>query len=164
MRVLRLGAYAAAVLACAVALAASPGEIAPDFTRSDLGSQPVHLAAYRGRVVLLNFWASWCTPCLAEIPRFAAWQAQYGSHGFQVIGVSMDDSVQPLRRFIEQHPVPYPVILGDAQLGQAFGGVLGLPTSYLIDPQGRIVARYAGEADLASMEGQIRTLLASLAL
>ncbi len=132
---------------------------APDFTRTDLEGKPLTLSGYRGRLVLLNFWATWCTPCLAEIPKFAAWQSSYGDSGLQVVGVSMDDSAEPVKRAYRKFHLNYPVVMGDAQLGERFGGVLGLPLSYLIDPQGRIVRRYQGEPDLQQMETQIVTLL-----
>jgi cytochrome c biogenesis protein CcmG/thiol:disulfide interchange protein DsbE len=136
------------------------GEMAPDFSRADLAGKPVHLADYHGKLVLLNFWASWCGPCLEEMPKFSAWQREYGAQGLQVIGVSMDDDMAPARRLIAKRPTSYPILVGDAQLGEAFGGVLGLPLTYLIDREGRIVARYQGDGELAKMETKIKGLLA----
>jgi len=154
-----IAAAALSVLLCGAAHSTTVGAIAPDFTRADLAGKPVRLAGYRGKLVLLNFWASWCGPCLEEMPRLSAWQRAYGAEGLQIIGVSMDDDAAPVKRLLARHPVSYPVVMGDAKLGAAFGGVLGLPLTYLIDRRGRIVARYQGESDLAKMEQTIKALL-----
>ena len=138
-----------------------PGDPAPDFTHPDLAGTPVHLADYRGKVLLVNFWASWCGPCLEEMPRLVAWQHDHAAAGLQIIGVSMDDSVAPVKRLLARQPVDYPIVLGDAKLGAAYGGVLGLPLSFLVDRQGRIVARYQGEPDLVKIESRIKDLLAT---
>jgi thiol-disulfide isomerase/thioredoxin len=133
--------------------------VAPDFTRSDLNGRSLALHSYRGRLVLLNFWATWCGPCLAEIPKFTVWQAKYGAAGLQIVGVSMDDSAAPVRRAYLKYHLNYPVVMGDAALGERFGGVLGLPLSYLIDRDGRILGRYQGELNLNDLESKIKSLL-----
>jgi peroxiredoxin len=160
----KLARIAAAVILgaslCSAAGSKAIGDLAPDFSRPDLAGKPVRLADYQGKLVLLNFWASWCGPCLEEMPKFSGWQREYGAQGLQVIGVSMDDDPASARRLIARHPTAYPILIGDAELGESFGGVLGLPLTYLIDPKGRIVARYQGSGDLAKMEARIKTLLA----
>jgi cytochrome c biogenesis protein CcmG/thiol:disulfide interchange protein DsbE len=133
--------------------------VAPDFTRSDLDGRTLTLRSYRGRLVLLNFWATWCGPCLAEIPTFALWQNNYGAAGLQIVGVSMDDSAAPVRRAYLKYRLNYPVVMGDAALGERFGGVLGLPLSYLIDRDGRILGRYQGDLNLNDLESKIKSLL-----
>lgn len=146
-------------LLCGATSAMKAGDLAPDFTRTALSGERIQLSKSRGKIVLLNFWASWCAPCREEMPAFSKWQDELRHRGLQIFGVSMDDDVTEVKRFLTQHPVSYPIILGDAEFAERFGGVLGLPMSYLIDAQGRVVARYQGEADLAKMKGQIDALL-----
>ena len=149
----------AAIAANAANAAAGIAGPAPDFTRSDLAGKPVSLAGYRGKVVLLNFWATWCGPCLEELPTFARWQQQYGGAGLRIIGVSMDDDAKPVQKFLARQPVGYPVVMGDTQLARTYGGVLGLPVTYLIDADGNVASHYLGETDLKAMEAKIKALL-----
>lgn len=135
---------------------------APNFARVDLQRKQVRLADYRGRVVLLNFWATWCAPCLAEVPRFAQWQRRYGGQGaLQVIGVSMDDQEPPVQAAYRKYGLNYPVVMGDESLGELYGGVLGLPITFIIDRQGRIRFKHQGLADLNVVEHEIQQLLSS---
>lgn len=134
---------------------------APPLARTGLDNQPVDLAALRGRVVLLNFWATWCAPCQVEMPRFIAWQSKYKADGLSIIGVSMDDDAAPVASFVRQRRLNYPIVIGDEKLGLAYGGVLGLPVTYLIDRQGIIRARFQGESHLDAMETAFRKLLRS---
>jgi peroxiredoxin len=136
--------------------------VAPDFTRTDLSGNSLSLHRYRGKLVLLNFWATWCAPCLTEIPTFEAWQNTYGAAGLQIVGISMDDDSAPVKRAYAKYHLNYPVAMGDTQLAQSFGGVLGLPLSYLIDPEGRIVGRYQGDLDLTQLEAKIKSMLPRL--
>jgi cytochrome c biogenesis protein CcmG, thiol:disulfide interchange protein DsbE len=132
---------------------------APEFVRADLENRQVDLAHYRGKVVLLNFWATWCAPCEAEMPTFVRWQTEYASRGLQVIGISMDDDPLLARGAYGKLKLNYPVAMGDAALGDLYGGVLGLPVTYLIDARGEIRAKFQGEADLQEMERQLVLLL-----
>jgi len=135
---------------------------APAFSRFDLDHTRVSLAAYRGKVVLLNFWATWCAPCRLEMPRFVEWQSRYRGNGLQVVGVSIDDDDSPVRPFVQKLKLNYPVLMGDARLGESYG-VLGVPVTFLIDRRGVIRARFEGEADLSKMESEIRDLLGASA-
>ena len=141
--------------------AASPlvGKVAPPFALADLRQQKLELRAFRGKVVLLDFWASWCAPCQQEMPRFAAWQTQYGSRDLQVIGISMDDDPALARKIYTKLRLNYPVAMGDERIGAAYGGVLGLPLTFLIDRNGGIQAQFSGENDLKAMEEKIKALL-----
>jgi len=131
----------------------------PEFVRTDLEDHPIDLADYRGKVVLLTFWATWCAPCRIEMPHFIRWQNQYGPQGLQIIGVSMDDDAAPVAAFTRKHRVNYPILIGDAPLAELYGGVLGLPVTFLIDRNGNIAARYKGETGLGAMERKIQSLL-----
>jgi cytochrome c biogenesis protein CcmG/thiol:disulfide interchange protein DsbE len=133
---------------------------APNFTRLDLHHRKIELSAFRRKVVLLNFWATWCGPCLAEMPIFAAWQRRYGTEGFQVIAVSMDDSARPVIAAVFRMKLNYPVVMGDARLGAAYGGVLGLPLTFLIDREGALRARFQGSS-LSRIQGEMQRLLQS---
>lgn len=164
----RLAKYLAAFLlfvASAVAMAqpARPhslvGKQSPTFARHDLNGQSINLASLRGKVVLLNFWATWCAPCLQEMPVFSSWQRQYGSQGFQVIGISMDDESESARKLVEKLKIAYPVAMGDARLGERYGGILGLPMTFLIGRNGKVKAQFQGEADLKAMEANLGAAL-----
>jgi len=140
--------------------AAASGNAAPDFTVTDIDGKKLALSDFKGKVVLLNFWATWCAPCRAEIPAFVEMQQKNGPQGFQVIGISMDDEAKPVREFYQKFNMNYPVAIGDDKLAQSFGGVLGLPISFLIDREGRIAAKYIGAADVAVIEKTVADLLA----
>ncbi len=135
------------------------GRPAPEFSLQDLHGARVDLAKYRGKVVLLNFWATWCAPCRLEMPRFMQWQSEYGAQGLQVIGISVDDTEPPARRFAEKLRVSYPIAMGNARLGERYGGVLGVPVTFLIDRTGIVRARIDGETDLNADELRVRKLL-----
>ena len=134
-------------------------QAAPVFVRDDLHHHRVDLGEMKGKVILLNFWATWCAPCQVEMPRFAEWQRVYGARGLQVIAVSMDDDAAPVRAYERRHPAPFPVLMGDAQLGRMYGGVLGLPATFLIDRRGMVAAHFKGAPHLGRMEAEVRRLL-----
>jgi thiol-disulfide isomerase/thioredoxin len=132
---------------------------APEFVRIDLENRKLDLHAYCGKVVLLDFWATWCASCQLEMPRFVAWQTQYGPRGLQIIGISMDDDPALARKLYKKMKLNYPVVMGDEKLGQLYGGVLGLPLAFLIDSQGKVQAQFSGETDLKLIEERFKPLL-----
>ena len=132
---------------------------APQFVRTDLEHRRIDLESYRGKVVLLNFWATWCAPCKVEMPLFAAWQNKYGPRGLRIIGISMDDDQALVHETYGELGLNYPVLMGDEKLGELYGGILGLPVTYLIDSHGTIQAEYRGEADLDMLDEQLQSLL-----
>ena len=132
---------------------------APALTVVDLSGKKIDTSSYAGEVVLINFWAAWCTPCAEEIPQLVALQDKYRAQGFQVIGFSMEDRDSALRDFYRNYKMNYPVAVGSAKIAESYGGILGLPTTFLIGRDGRIRAKYPGLADFASLEQEIIALL-----
>jgi len=133
----------------------------PAITLTDLSGNTLSPSGYKGQVVLINFWAAWCTPCRAEIPQFMTLQDQYRSRGFQAVGVSLDDPEGVLRDFCRESRVNYPIVMGNQRIAEAFGGVLGLPTTFLIGRDGLIHAKYEGATDFPKLEQEITALLES---
>jgi len=135
------------------------GDVAPQFARSDLQGQPFDLKAQRGKIVLVDFWASWCAPCILAIPHLSQLQKKYGARGFQVVGVSMDDSANTTKETMRNIRFSYPVVLGDAKLGNFYGGVLGLPLQFLVGTDGKILAIRSGEFPPTALDREIAAAL-----
>jgi thiol-disulfide isomerase/thioredoxin len=122
------------------------GQPAPDFQLTSLEGKSMKLSDFRGKAVLLNFWATWCEPCKIEMPWFVELQKEYGPQGFQIVGVAMDEDANSndIAKFARQLGVNYPVLLGKDSVGQSYGGVGVLPTTFFIDREGKLVAREFG--------------------
>lgn len=135
--------------------------LAPAFSLTDLSGRKLSLADNKGKVVMLDFWATWCGPCRIEIPGFVELQNRYREQGFVIIGVSMDDGPEPVREFYQQYKMNYPVAMGDDRLGELYGGIFGLPTTFLIGRDGRIYAKHVGATQVSVFEEEIKKLLAA---
>ena len=119
--------------------------VAPDFALKDANGATVHLSDYKGKVVLLDFWATWCGPCKVEIPWFIQFEQKYKDKGFAVLGVSMDeDGWSAVKPFIEEHKMNYRVALGNDRVSDLYGGIDSMPTTLLIDRSGRIAKVHIG--------------------
>lgn len=147
----------------AAARTAKPAEKrnqAPDFELTDSNGRKVKLSDYKGKVVLLNFWATWCGPCKLEIPWFVDFEKRYKDQGFAVLGVSMDeDGWDAVKPYIEDKQVNYRVVVGTDAVGQLYGGVEALPTTFMIDREGKIAATHIGLVMKKDYEDEIAELL-----
>jgi peroxiredoxin len=132
-----------------------------DFTVKDMNGASVRLADYKGKVILINFWATWCPPCKVEIPEFIALYDTYKDQGLVILGVSGDDDAQTLRTFAAEWKINYPMIVGrdeDALL-DAYGPLYGYPTSVIVGRDGAVCARHVGPATKEEFEREIKVLL-----
>jgi thiol-disulfide isomerase/thioredoxin len=131
---------------------------APDFKLTSLDGKPLTLAALEGKVVLLNFWATWCGPCRAEIPDLVALQDRYKGR-LQIIGLNVDDEEADIKQYVEETGINYPVAMTSNDVRLQFGGIPALPTSFVLDTQGRVVQKHVGLWNPAVYETEIRSLL-----
>ena len=133
---------------------------APEFALKDSSDNLVSLKNYRGKVILLDFWATWCGGCKEEIPWFSEFERKYGGKGFSVVGVSLDDDGwRVVKPFIQSAGVPYRIVLGDEETAKKYG-TGNMPDTFLIDRNGRIAAKYVGLVDKDDVESNIRAALA----
>jgi peroxiredoxin len=136
------------------------GQMAPDFQLSSLDGRQVKLSSYRGKAVLLNFWASWCGPCKVEMPWFAELQQRYHQQGLEVIGVSVDnEGKDKIAAFVKEMHANYTILLGTDEVSDAYGGIQGLPTSFYIDRNGKIVNQVAGLISEDEIEDNVKKAL-----
>lgn len=132
-----------------------------DFTVKDMHGASVRLAAYKGKVLLINFWATWCPPCKVELPGLIALQDAYKDRGLMILGISEDDSPETLRTFASEWKINYPMLigLGEDELFDAFGPLYGLPTSVIVGRDGSMCGRHVGPATKEEFEREIKALL-----
>lgn len=132
--------------------------IAPGFTLPDLNGKPVSLADFKGKVVVLDFWATWCPPCRREIPDFIKLQTEYGSKSVQIVGIALDEPGK-VQEFARQNGMNYPVLLGTQEISVKYGGIEGIPTTFIIDKNGKIANRFEAFRPRAVFEEEIKKLL-----
>jgi thiol-disulfide isomerase/thioredoxin len=130
----------------------------PAFTAPDLDGRPIDTASLRGKVVIVNFWATWCPPCREEIPDLVALQEKYGDK-LQIIGVSQDSgSVEDVKRFAVEHKMNYPTVMSTPEIERLFPGVYALPTSFILDRDGKLAQKHIGLLNASLTELETRTL------
>jgi thiol-disulfide isomerase/thioredoxin len=144
----------------ALTQAADSKKAAPDWQLSDVDGKPVKLSDFKGKVVILDFWATWCPPCRAEIPGFVSIQKKYADKGFTMIGVSLDQQgPSVVKSFMHSFGMNYPVVMGNPKIVVDYGGITAIPTTFVIDRQGNVVTAYEGLTDQATFESVIGPLL-----
>jgi thiol-disulfide isomerase/thioredoxin len=133
---------------------------APDWQLSDVNGNPLKLSDFKGKVVVLDFWATWCPPCRAEIPGLVALQKKYADQGLSVIGVSLDEQGPAVvKPFMQRFAINYPVVMGNEKILADYGGISAIPTTFVIDREGNVVAAHQGYTDQATFESEIGPLL-----
>ena len=137
------------------------GQPAPDFSLGLVDGNTFKLSEHRGKVVVIDFWATWCGPCKIEIPWFVEFQTKYGAQGLQVVGVSVDDTVDKLNPFIREFKMNYPVLqgLGHDDLTNAYGPMWGIPVTAVISRDGKICSKHTGLGSKDKFEDEIKGLL-----
>lgn len=146
------------------------GKPAPAFALEDLSGKKVSLSSYKGKALLINFWATWCAPCKIETPWLVELRNQYAPQGFEIIGISADDidrddaqkladEKKEIAHFVEQQHMPYPVLIEGDKISQPYGGLDELPASFFVDRQGKVVAAQLGLTSKDDLEAKIRKAL-----
>lgn len=156
--------FAAALLALVPAAVSAQssvtGQAAPGLTFKDLAGQEVSLAALKGKVVVVDFWATWCGPCRVEIPGYIEMQKKYGKDGLVIVGVSLDQKgPKHVQKFVEANGMNYTIVMGDNDAVDAFGGFNVIPTTFLINREGRIVHQKNGAMETAEYEEIVKKAL-----
>ncbi|MGH2568683.1 MAG: TlpA disulfide reductase family protein [Bacteroidota bacterium] len=135
---------------------------APNFSLKTSDGTTIELAKLKGKVVLVNFWATWCGPCRKEMPDFVEAYKQYKSKGLEIVGVSLDeDGWEVVDPFLKKYGINFPVVIGDGKLAQAYGGIEFIPTSFLVDREGFVVDKHIGMLQKELLDKKLQPLLQS---
>ena len=134
-------------------------EAAPDFELQTLEGESIRLADYRGKVVLIDFWATWCQPCRRQVPHLKSLYTELRPSGFEIVGIAVGDREESVRKFVAQAQIEYPVTMGTDEVVTAFGNFTTIPTVFLVDRNGKIARRYTGLQDRQVLESHIRRAL-----
>ena len=138
------------------------GKAAPQFTLTTLDGKKVSLKEFKGRPVLVNFWATWCAPCKLEMPWFEQFEHQYGGQGLEILGIAEDDAGKDeIAKAVKKVGVTYPILLTDGKVAPAYGGVDYLPMSFYVGRDGTVVEQTAGLASKDEIEANIRKIVAT---
>jgi cytochrome c biogenesis protein CcmG/thiol:disulfide interchange protein DsbE len=148
----------AALAGCATP--ASPKPDVPQFALTSLEGKTVAMKDLAGKVVIVDFWATWCGPCREEIPHLNELYSEHKGKGLEIVGISMDsDGTDGVKDFARQFRIQYPIVMGDEKVAESFGGIMGLPTTFIIDRKGRIAKKYIGLPPGEDMAGIVKDLV-----
>lgn len=138
------------------------GTAAPPYALADLEGKVVKNTDFLGKVVILDFWATWCPPCKAEIPHLIALQDKYKGQGLEIVGLSVDEGgANDVKPFADEHKINYTMLIASAETPKDYGGITGIPTTFVVDKQGTIVKKFLGYTDPEVFEAAIQPLLAA---
>lgn len=136
---------------------------APDFTLKGIDGKDLALSSLKGKVVIIDFWATWCPPCREEIPGFIEMYKKYKDQGLEIIGISVDKDENKLKKFIADNGVNYPIVSFTKDVTEAYGGIQSIPTTFILDHQLNIVGKHIGFVEAAAFEKEIEPLLKAAA-
>jgi cytochrome c biogenesis protein CcmG, thiol:disulfide interchange protein DsbE len=163
-KLMRLQEVAVAIvlgLSASIAAAVEPGSPAPGFDAPTFDNKPIRLADYRGKVVFVDFWASWCSPCREALPMYEKLSGEFPTSDFAVVAINVDENAADAKKFLAEHPVKYTIVQNPkGDIPKAFG-IDGMPSSYLIDRDGTIRDRHVGfdPKDINALRGEIAKLI-----
>jgi thiol-disulfide isomerase/thioredoxin len=135
-------------------------KMAPNFSLKSADGATYSLSKYKGKVVVVNFWATWCGPCRKEIPDFIKAYKNYKNEGLAIIGIALDeDGWTKVTPYVTENKINYPIVLGDEEVVRNYGGINAIPTTFIIDKKGNIVDQYTGMMSLKQLEAKVKPLL-----